>query len=173
MAVTDEAVVSVLGMSGKDISLGLTWDYRNYAATYTADYNDSTINQQNIKFYSPLLAQSNSGLRQQQITERNNLAGAPLAKGGALAIGLATGAELVPAAGAFATAALQACKSNIILCVNRVGIWSGDMALGEALPTGIGAGALALTSEQKAADSVLGVGGLPSQSALKVSDAIA
>lgn len=160
---TDEVVLSALGMSGKDNSLGMTWDYRNYAKIYGGDYNDPTINQQNVSLYSPLLAQTNVGLTQQQITDRNDGAGAPVAKIGAVALGVATAVEVIPAAGVLANSAFQACKSNIILCINKANIWSSEVAIGDALHTGIGVGvgSLALVPEQKATNAIFdGIGSL-------------
>jgi hypothetical protein len=57
----DELVLSQIGISGKDAALGIAWDYKNFATKNSAEYNNSSINQQNVVSYSPLITQVNLG----------------------------------------------------------------------------------------------------------------
>lgn len=95
----DEAVVSTIGISGRDPATGMKWDYRNFAQNHPDEYYNSSINQQNISLYSPLLASTNAGLTPQQIVDRNDAAGAPIAKVGVVVLGAYV---LAPAAAALA-----------------------------------------------------------------------
>lgn len=67
---------------------------------------------------------------------------------GALAIA-ALGSAATVAAVTAARAGAAACASNPALCLYEAGIWAGEMAVGDALPTGLAVGAGAkLTIEQ-------------------------
>jgi filamentous hemagglutinin len=148
----DELVVSVIGMSGKDTVLGFAWDYRDFASRHADEYNNPTINRQNISAYSPLIYQSNVGLTPQQVAERNEKAGATVAK--ILGVVLTGGAaiQVLPILAAMGDAALIACKANVVLCLNKAGIVIAEVAAGDALPVSLAVGAVGarvVNAEQK------------------------
>ncbi|GEM_PF-991257 len=161
----DQLVTSIIGMSGKDTTTGFTWDYRNYSTQHAAEYNDSSINSQNISLYSNKLLDTNYGLTPQQIEAKNNAAGAPLAKLGLLGLGILTGAEvgavLVRAAPEIAAkigVSVEACLANLPLCANQAGIFASEVAAGDALGGAgltIGAGAMGKAITQAGADARL------------------
>jgi hypothetical protein len=57
----DELVVSTIGITGADKSLGIAWNYKNFGENFPAEYNNSLINSNNINSYSPLLASQKVG----------------------------------------------------------------------------------------------------------------
>jgi hypothetical protein len=133
----DELVMSVLGMTGKDVSLNITWDYRDFAKTHADEYNDASINIQNVVAYSAAFSRVNAGLTPQQVFDRNNQAGAPIAKALAMVFSAEVVAAATPVLAAMSKSALQACQANIVYCLNRAGIFAGEMLAGEALPAGV------------------------------------
>ncbi|MDM5182213.1 hypothetical protein PO883_34150, partial [Massilia sp. DJPM01] len=58
----DELVVGIIGKKGQDNSIGIKWDFNDYGQKHAAEYNNPTINQQNIGLYSPLLSSINVGI---------------------------------------------------------------------------------------------------------------
>ncbi|MDO8040281.1 hemagglutinin repeat-containing protein [Janthinobacterium sp. SUN137] len=121
---TDELVVSVIGM--KNTSGGFSWDYRDYAKLHAAEYNDASINKQNVGLYSPLLSKSNYGMTAAEINARNDKAGATSAK---IMLALATGGIAKPAAkflvnelAVFGSNPLAYCTVNSVACLAVVDV---------------------------------------------------
>lgn len=74
------------------------------------------------------------------------------------AVGLAIAGGIVaatPGTAAAAVAAVRACIASPILCVNRGGVFAGEIAAGEAMPAGTGAAiTVGIAAAGKAADDV-------------------
>jgi hypothetical protein len=156
---TDQAIVSFMGseLPKKD---------QYY---YDTSYNSQYI-APNASAYNAALAQSNEGLTPQQITDRNNKAGAPVAKAAAIALG---GYVLAPAVAALGTEVIAFSKNPVVYCSlnpsaciaavdTAATVTAGVPISGVTLPTGPASTAAAevktlVTTEGKIANAELNV----------------
>jgi len=122
----DESIISILGCGL------LKCDAKNTDANYwNSTYNAEYI-KPNQSSYDKGVAQANAGLTPQQIEERNNRAGAPLAKAGAVILGgyilaptaAAIGTELI----AFTRNPVLYCTANPTACIGAVDVAAGTAA---------------------------------------------
>lgn len=156
---TDQAIVSFMGseLPKKD---------QYY---YDTSYNSQYI-APNASAYNAALAQSNAGLTPQQITDRNNKAGAPVAKAAAIALG---GYVLAPAIAALGTEVIAFSKNPVVYCSlnpsaciaavdTAATVTAGVPVSGVTLPTGPASTAAAevktlVTTEGKIANAEINV----------------
>jgi hypothetical protein len=131
---TDQAIVSFMGSE-------LPKQDQYY---YDTNYNSQYI-APNASAYNAALAQSNAGLTPQQITDRNNRAGAPFAKAAAIALG---GYVLAPAVAALGAEALAFTRNPVVYCSlnpsacivavdTAAAVTAGAPVSGVTLPTGL------------------------------------
>ena len=122
----DEPIISILGCGL------LKCDAKNTDTNYwNSAYNAEYI-KPNQSSYDKGVAQASAGLTPQQIEERNNRAGAPVAKAGAVILGgyalaptvAAIGTELI----AFARNPVFYCTANPTACIGAVDVAAGTAA---------------------------------------------
>jgi len=150
----DEAIVSFMGAQLPK------QDQYYYDTTYNSQYIKANINA-----YNAAITQSTTGLTPQQVIDRNNAAGTPLAKAGLLGLGILSGAEvsavLVRAAPEIAAkigVSVEACLANLPYCASQAGIFASEVAAGDALGGAgltLGAGAMGKAITQAGADARL------------------
>ena len=121
----DEPVISILGCGVLKCDAKKT-DPNYWDPTYNAEYIKP-----NQSSYDKGKAQSTAGMTPQQIEERNNRAGAPIAKGGAVLLG---GYVLLPAAAAIGTELIAFARNPVVYCATNPASCIGavDVAAGTA-----------------------------------------
>jgi filamentous hemagglutinin len=122
----DEPIISILGCGLLKCDAKST-DPNYWNPAYNAEYIKP-----NQSSYDKGVAQSNAGLTPQQIEERNNRAGAPIAKAGAVILGgyilaptvAVIGTELI----AFTRNPVLYCTANPTACIGAVDVAAGTAA---------------------------------------------
>jgi hypothetical protein len=121
----DEPIISILGCGVLKCDAKKT-DPNYWNPTYNAEYIKP-----NQSSYDKGKARSTAGMTPQQIEERNNRAGAPIAKGGAVLLG---GYVLLPAAAAVGTELIAFARNPVVYCAANPAscVGAADVAAGTA-----------------------------------------
>ena len=121
----DEPIISIMGCGLLKCDAKTT-DPHYWDTTYNAEYIKP-----NQSSYDKGKAQSGAGMTPQQIEERNNRAGAPIAKAGAVLLG---GYVLLPAAAAIGTELVAFARNPVVYCTTNPAscVAAADAAAGTA-----------------------------------------